>query len=123
MKLDDLSFGTFREIASNIIEIVIHEDETMDEKSIVLIEEGVLEKYSGPYCLLVNRKNTYHHTPGSMARVAQMKNCIAFAIVVHNVTGATFAKMHQHYQDNIKVFKDKMKAEEWLKEKLEEHLK
>ncbi len=120
MLLDTLTFGTFKETAPNIMEIIIHEDETMDEEKIALIEKGVLEKYTQPYCLLVNRVHTYHHTPGSMERVAQMKNCIAIAIVVHNVTGETFAKMHQHFQDNIQIFREWEKAEEWLKERLKE---
>jgi hypothetical protein len=47
-----------------------------------------------------------------------VKNCIAIAIMVHNVTGETFAKMHQHYQDNIQIFENREKAVEWLKEKL-----
>jgi len=117
MLLDTLTFGTFKEVAPNIMEIIIHEDETMDEEMIALIEKGVLEKYTQPYCLLVNRVHTYHHTEGSMARVAQMKNCAAIAIVVHDVTGETFAKMHQHFQDNIKVFREWETAGEWLKEK------
>ena len=120
MKLDDLSFGTFTEIEPNIMEIIINEDEMFDEDKVALIEEGCLEKYSGPYCLLVNRKNTYHHTEGSMARVAQFKNAVAFGIVVYNVTSETFAKMHKKFQDNIEVFQDKEKALEWLREKITE---
>ena len=53
-----------------------------------------------------------------MARVAKYKNATAFAIVVYNVTGETFAKMHKHFQDNIEVFQEKEKALEWLREKL-----
>lgn len=120
MKFDDLSFGTFQEIEPNIMEIIINEGEVFDEEKIALIEEAFLEKYSEPYCVLVNRINTYHHTEGSMARVAKFKNAVAFAIVVYNVTGETFAKMHKHFQDNIEVFQEKEKAVEWLRGKLNE---
>lgn len=118
MLLDTLSFGTFQEAAPNIIEIIIHEDETMDEEAIALIEKGVLEKYSEQYCLLVNREHTYHHTPGSMVRIAQMKNLIAIAIVVHSKTAETFAKLHQRHQDNVMIFENRDNALQWLTEKL-----
>jgi hypothetical protein len=120
MKFEDLSFGTFKEVEPNIMEIIIHEGETLDEEKIAMIEEGLLMKYSEPYCVLVNRIYTYHHTEGSMARVAKFKNAIAFAIVVYNVTGETFAKMHKHFQDNIEVFQEKEKAVAWLRGKLKE---
>jgi hypothetical protein len=120
MKLDELPFGTFQEVEPNIMEVIVHEGETMDTEKIARIEEGLLEKYSGLYCLLVNRMHTYHHTEGSMGRVAQMKNCMAIAIVVYNVTGETFAKMHKHFQDNIEVFQEKEKAVAWLRGKLKE---
>jgi hypothetical protein len=120
MKLEDLPFGTFQEVEPNIIEIIINEGVMFDEEKISLIEEGCLDKYSEPYCVLVNRIHTYHHTEGSMARVARFKNAIAFAIVVYNVTGETFAKMHKHFQDNIEVFQEKEKAVEWLRGKLKE---
>ncbi len=118
MLLDDLPFGTFQEAAPNIMEIFIHEDETLDEENIALIEKGVLEKYSEPYCLLVNRVHTYHHTPGSMARVAQMKNLVAIAIVVHSKTAETFARLHQRHQDNVEIFVNRDDALQWLMEKL-----
>ncbi len=117
MLLDTLSFGTFQEAAPNIIEVIIHEDETLDEEMIALIEKGALEKYSEPYCLLVNRVHNYHHTPGSMARVAQMKNLVAIAIVVYSKTGETFAKLHQMHQDNVMIFDNRDNALQWLKEK------
>lgn len=118
MKLEDLPFGIFSEIEPNLMEIIINEDEMFDEERIALIEEGLVEKYTGPYCVLVNRKNNYHHTKGSIARVARFKNALAFAIVVYNVTGETYAKMHKQFQDNIEVFQDREKAIEWLREKL-----
>jgi len=121
MLLDTLSFGTFNEVEPNIMEIIINEGEVFDEEKIALIEEALLEKYSGPFCVLVNRLHPYHHTEGSMARVAKFKNAIAFAIVIYNVTGETFAKMHKHFQENIEVFQDKEKAVEWLRGKLSKH--
>ncbi len=118
MKLDNLSFGKFQEIEPNIMEIVISKNEILDNKKIAQIEDGLLDKYQTPYCLLINRINKYHHTEESLSRIAKLKGAIAFAIVVYNVTEITFAKLHKQYQDNIGIFQEKENALEWLKLKL-----
>jgi hypothetical protein len=115
MVLDELTFGAFREIAPNIMEIIINEGVELSGKHIEQIEEGLLEKYNTPYALLINRVKSYSHTHASMQRVAKLRNLAALAIVVHSGASEHAAMIHGLYQDNIRVFDDKDKAATWLR--------
>lgn len=118
MKLDQLEFGSFWEIEPKILEIIINEGVELRREHIERIEEGVLEKFSDKYALLINRVNSYSHTHDSMLRVAKMKNLTALAIVVYSDKAQHAAMVHRIYQDNIRVFDDKEEALSWLRETL-----
>jgi uncharacterized protein (DUF2384 family) len=118
MKIDELSFGTFREAEPNIMEIIIHEGVELRSKHIDQIEKGLLEKYGCPYACLINRVNRYSHTHDSMQRVAKMQNLTRLAIVVYSSVGELAAKIHRLYQDNVRVFDDREKAISWLRESI-----
>ena len=118
MILDELTFGIFREIEPGIMEIIINEGIELNSKHIERIEEGLLEKYSHPYALLINRLNAYSHTHASMQRVAMLRNLTALAIVVYSDVSKHAAMVHQLYQDNLQVFGDKNTATAWLRDSM-----
>jgi hypothetical protein len=118
MILDELTIGTFQEIAPNIIEIIINEGVELNRKHIQRVEEGLLEKYGGEYALLINRVNSYSHTHDSMQKVSKMRNLAAIAIVVYSNVSEKAATLHQLFQDNIRIFEGKEKALTWLVERL-----
>jgi hypothetical protein len=116
MKLDELPFGTYREIEANIVEIIINEGVELTHEMIEQAEEALLEKYgSDSYGLLVNRINPYSHTVGSMKKVAKMRNLAALAIVVYSDLSKHAAAIHKLYQKNLRVFKNKEEALAWLR--------
>lgn len=115
MLLGDLPFGTFEEIEPNVMEITIHEGVQMSEEYIELIEQGLLQKYDGAYALLVNRKNAYSHGHESLARIAELKNVSAIAIVAYSDSSVMAAKMHLLYSSNVQIFTNKMSALNWLR--------
>lgn len=119
MKLDDLTFGTFREIEPNIIEIIINEGVELSRQHIERIEERLLEKYGGMYALLINRVNSYSHTLDSMQKVAKLRNLTALAIVVYSEVSVHAARIHHLYQDNVQVFEDKESATAWLRDSIQ----
>ena len=80
------------------------------------IEEGLLERYSGAYAILVNRVNSYSHNHDSMAKIAELQNVVAIAIVVYTDTAGVAAQLHRIYMDNVRVFKDRTTATTWLRE-------
>ena len=121
MKLDDLDFADFKEIEPRIMEITTHEGVQLDGDKIERIEEALLEKYSDPYALLVNRINRYSHTHESMMRVSRMKNLVCIAILVYEDFAKQVAAIHELYQQNVSVFDDRKKAITWLKEFLEKN--
>jgi hypothetical protein len=122
MILDELSFGIFREIEPNIMEITINEGVELKRQHIERIEEGLLEKYSSSYALLINRVNSYSHTHDSMQKVAKLQNLAALAIVVYSNVSGYSAKLHGLFQDNVQVFEAKDVAMAWLRNSLKKHL-
>lgn len=119
MILDELTFGTFREIEPGIMEIIANEGIELDLKHIEQIEEGLLEKYSGAYALLINRVHSYSHTLESMQKVAKLRNLAALAIIVYSDLAEHAAKIHRLYQNNVQVFDDKDEAIDWLKNSIQ----
>ena len=120
MKLEDLEFGAFKEIEPQIVEIIINEGVVLDGEKIQSIEEGLLDKYSDRYALLVNRINHYSHTHESMMRVSRLRNLAGIAILVYEDFARQVAAIHELYQRNIGVFDDRGKAITWLRNQLKE---
>ena len=118
MILDDLAFGTFREIEPNIMEIIIHEGIELRRAHIDMMEKGLLEQYDCPYALLVNRVNSYSHTHSSMERITQAQNLTRFAVLVYSSVAEHAAKVHRLYQDNMQIFDDREEAIAWLRESI-----
>ncbi|HUT65707.1 MAG TPA: hypothetical protein VMZ05_06110 [Spirochaetota bacterium] len=116
MILDDLPFGTFQEIEPNILEIIINEGVELDRDHIERIEEGLLEKYSGAYALLIDWVNSYSHKHDSMEQVVRLQNVAAVAIVIYSEASGTAANIHRLYMDNGQVFEDKARAMTWLRD-------
>lgn len=118
MSLEKISFGSFRELRPGIMEVVINEGVELTASMIEQIETGLLERYNGPYCCLVNRKHAYSHTADSMQRVATMKNLVALAIFSHSDISARVAQIHKSFQDNVQVFTTESEALDWLEQQL-----
>jgi hypothetical protein len=118
MILDELTFGIFREIEPGIMEIIVNEGVELSSEHIERIEEGLLEKYSNAYALLINRVNSYSHTHASMQKVASLRNLVALAIVVYSDVSKHAAMIHRLYQDNLRVFDDKDTATAWLRDSM-----
>lgn len=118
MKLRNLDFADFKEIEPQIMEIFVHEGVVLDSDKIQRIEKVLLERYSDPYALLVNRINRYSHTHESMMRVSRLKNLVCIAILVYEDFAKQVAAIHELYQQNVSVFDDRKKAITWLKDSL-----
>jgi hypothetical protein len=116
MTLDELTFGTYKEIEANIVEVIINEGVELTKKMIQQAEKALLEKYgSDSYALLVNRVHSYSHTVGSMQQVAKMKNLAAIAILVYSDSSKQAATIHELFQKNIHVFENREESITWLK--------
>jgi hypothetical protein len=120
VKLEGIEFGDFKEIEPQIMEVIIHEGVVLDADKIQMIEEGLLEKYSNRYALLVNRINHYSHTHESMMKVSRLKNLVGIAILVYEDFAKQVAAIHELYQRNVAVFDDRKKAITWLRSLLKE---
>jgi hypothetical protein len=100
------------------MEIIVNEGVELSSEHIERIEEGLLEKYSNAYALLINRVNSYSHTHASMQKVASLRNLVALAIVVYSDVSKHAAMIHRLYQDNLRVFDDKDTATAWLRDSM-----
>lgn len=120
MLLDELAFGSYREIEPGIVEAIIHEGVEMDDTMIQQAEAGLIEKYGNtPYALLVNRINSYSHTVKSMMGAAKMSNLIATAIIIYSRTGRSAAELHLPIDPNPQVFDSRNAALTWLRKKIQ----
>lgn len=115
MKLDELTFGTLREVEPNLVEITAKQGIKVSKEHIEQIEEALLTKYEGAYAILINRVNSYSHTHDSMVKIAQLRNLTAIAIIVYSDMSEQTAQIHGHYQENVQVFVSKDRAITWLR--------
>ncbi len=115
MILDELTYGVFREVEPNIMEITINEGIELRSQHIEQIEQGLLEMYSSSYALLINRVNSYSHTHEPMQKIPELRNLAALAIVVYSEASVYAAKLHGLFQDNVQVFDNKESALVWLR--------
>jgi hypothetical protein len=122
MILDELPFATVQEIEPNIVEVIAHKGAEITRQDMDLMEKGLLEKYGGPYCELVNRVNDYSHTHESMVKATNLKNCAAVAILVHGRISEKSAYIHRLYEGNFRVFTNRDKARSWLRERLKQSI-
>ena len=120
MLLDELTFGTCREIEPGIVEAIAHEGVELTAAMIQQAEAGLLEKYcNAPYALLVNRINAYSHTMESMEAAARMKNLAATAIVTYSNTGKHAAELQLSIDPHLRAFDSRDAAMAWLRERLD----
>jgi len=119
MLLDMLSFGVFREVEPQIIEVTIFEGVELDRYKIELVLAGLNEKYQKPYAVLSNRINRYSHTHESMQAVADERQLKGLAILVYSSISNVAAGIHELYQDNARVFHIREAALDWLRRLLE----
>lgn len=119
MLLDILSFGKFREIEPNIIEITIFEGVELDRQRIGLVVAALTERFGEErYAILSNRVNRYCHTHESMQALAELANLSGFAILIYSSISHVAAGIHELYQDNARVFCSRGAALEWLRQGL-----
>ncbi len=119
MKLEDLTFGSYREIEPKIVEVIINEGVELDDKMIKQAETALLDTFGQtPYALLVSRIYPYSHSMGSLTKVPKMANLAAIAIVVYSELSKHTARIHKIYQENVRVFDNKEDALIWLKERV-----
>ncbi|KZM38769.1 MAG: hypothetical protein ACPGUE_10370 [Marinomonas sp.] len=115
MLLGELPFGTFEEVEPKVMEITINQGVQVSEKNIEEIEQGLLEKYQDKYALLINRKNAYSHGHESLARIGELKNVSAIAILVYSEPSLMAAKIHLVYSNNVQIFTNRNAAINWLR--------
>jgi hypothetical protein len=99
---------------------VANEGVEIDLAKVQMIERGLDELYHEPYCLLVNRLNSYSHTHDSMEALASFTRLAGLAILVYSDSSRKSAEVHRLYQGNVGVFHTEREALAWLRGKLKE---
>lgn len=118
MKTHQFRFGEITILKSNLAEVVISEGIVMDLEMVEEYHKFLLNNLIAPFSLLVNKKFSYTYTFEAQRAIANLEAINAMAIVNHHYTSAmateVLINMNRDNNWNIKLFKQRDEALEWL---------
>jgi hypothetical protein len=118
MKSYNLSFGRIIILEDDLAEVIIDEGVIMDELMVDLYHDFLLSYLKAPFSLLINKKNSYSYTFEAQKVIANLKEIYAMAVIVGTdaavMSTETLIKINETNNWNIKLFRTKPEAMEWL---------
>ena len=119
MKVYKLSFGQINIIEPDIAEVIIDNEIIMNETMVEEYHEFLLSYLKSPFSLLVNKKHSYTYTFEAQRLIGTLTEIKAMAVVTHTIisemTTETLIIMNKEKNWNIKLFKKREEALDWLK--------
>ncbi len=118
MKSYNLSFGRIIILEDDLAEVIIDEGVIMDELMVDVYHDFLLSYLKAPFSLLINKKNSYSYTFEAQKVIANLKEIYAMAVIVGTdaavMSTETLIKINETNNWNIKLFRTKPEAMEWL---------
>lgn len=115
-----LSFGQIHKIHENFAEVIINEGVELTMDLIQKYHHCLLENFTAPFVILINKKYKYTYTFEAQMNIASLSEIQAMAVVSYSNTTkqATEAliRLPRKIQWNIAVFSDRDAAVDWLLE-------
>ena len=113
-----LSFCKITIVSNDIAEVVVNEGVVFDETMVDEYYNFLKSHLKAPFSLLINKKNSYSYTFGAQRQVANMPDVNVMAVVVGSSAGllsnSTLTKINNSNSWNIKLFKKRHQALDWL---------
>ncbi len=121
-----LSFGYINILGDNIAEVIVDEGTVMTLEMCEEYDEFLIEYFTEPFAILVNKLHNYSYTFEAKLHIASLENLKAFAVVTYNKEGVEktkdIAKIRASDGWNLKEFSGlqmgRKKAVKWLEKEL-----
>lgn len=118
MKQYKLSFGTIVILEDNLAEVIINEGVIMNEIMVDLYHDFLLSYLKAPFSLIINKKNSYSYTFEAQKMIANLDEIHCMAVVVGTkgalMSTKTLIQINEANDWNIKLFKTREEAIEWI---------
>ena len=118
MDLYELRFGKIILLSNNIAEVIINESVEMDEAMVDEYHEFLIAHLHAPFCLLINKINSYSYDFAAQMNLATIQQIKAMAVVAYNrvAESATVSLIDTPRKVgwNIKIFPNREEALQWL---------
>ena len=118
MKTYKLSFGSIAILKANLAEVIIDEGVVMDMKVVEQYHAFLTEKLEIPMALLINKKYSYTYTFEAQKSIVNKDIVKTLAVVTHayvsKLATDILINMNRDNGWNIKMFKNREEALEWL---------
>ncbi|MEZ5347458.1 MAG: hypothetical protein R2681_18140 [Pyrinomonadaceae bacterium] len=122
MKIHELSFGKFVEIADNIIEIIVYEGTELTVEMLKEADSLVFSKIPGQIGLLVNKLNEYTYTFEAQMFLGSFAGVKATAFITYTKlstqTTEAVSGLPRNEEFNHAIFDNRKDAIKWLKAEL-----
>ncbi|TXE07118.1 hypothetical protein FUA26_12905 [Seonamhaeicola algicola] len=118
MKEHKLSFGTILILKPNLAEVIIDEGIVMNEVMVDLYHDFLLSHLEAPFSLIINKKNSYTYTFEAQKIIASLPQIHSMAVLVGSsgalMSTETLIKINEASDWNIKLFRTRPEALEWI---------
>lgn len=118
MDLYELRFGKIIRLSNNIAEVIINESVEMNEAMVDEYHEFLIAHLQAPFCLLINKINSYSYDFAAQMNLATIQQIKAMAVVAYNrvAESATVSLIDTPRKVgwNIKIFSNREEALQWL---------
>lgn len=125
MGISHFNFGQLIRLSEGVFEVIIDEGIEIDREMMNAYHAYFREHASGPFVVLVNRKNAYTYTIEVQQNIGHMPGVKAFAVLVYsrlNEISTQFVKsLPSNKNWNLEIFHDREEALGWLRLELRKH--
>lgn len=119
MTVHELPFSKIILLSDSIAEVIINEGVELDEAMVDQYHEFLLKHLSAPFCLLINKINSYSYSFAAQINLATLKEINAMAIVTYSTaaelaTNNLATAVPREVEWNLKMFSNRENALNWL---------
>ncbi len=119
MSTHRLSFATIELLSPNLAEVIVDEGADISLTMVDEYHSFLLSHLTVPFCLLINKKNSYSYQAMAQLKIADLPQILAMAVVAYKSTTEVVTnlliQMPRQTHWNIQIFYDRDHALRWLK--------
>jgi len=118
MKIGTPPFAEITKISDDLAEVVAYEGVEVDVAKMEEFHDWFLKNLSPPFCILVNKINSYSYAFEALMNLADMKEIKAVAVISYKKISAMSTNLLKDFPRkrrlNIRMFETKGNALDWL---------
>lgn len=118
MKSYKISFGSIFKIEDNLAEVIADEGVVINEDMVNEFHYTLLDMFQKPFCLLINKENSYSYTFQAQKKIGNLEEIKAIAVLIGTSGGLlsteTLISLKGDDVWNVNLFQDRDKALAWI---------